>query len=109
MPASVHKLINVSENVGFHVVNRQFLYLFLQGCFNKNTVSRNNRFVPAERLSILAIQSFQAELAELLSPAAAVTHAWAVGNFPVKGEASFLEGPDHSVNEKATGLTPGAK
>lgn len=66
---SVHKLINVSENVGFRVVKRQFLYSFLKGSFNKNTVSGNNRFVPVERLSILAVQLFQAELAELLSPA----------------------------------------
>lgn len=65
----MHKLINVSENVGFRVVKRQFLYSFLKGSFNKNTVSGNNRFVPVERLSILAVQLFQAELAELLSPA----------------------------------------
>lgn len=105
----MHKSIHVSENVGFHVVNRHFLYLFLKGSFDKNTVSWNNRFVPVERLSVLAIQLFDAELAELLGAAVAVTCAWAVGNFPVKGEASSLEGPDHSVNEKTTGSTPGAK
>lgn len=57
--------------------------------------------MPVECL-VLAIQLLHAELSELVSPAASVTCAWAAGNFPVKGEVSSLEEPDHSANEKAT-------
>ena len=91
------------------MVNRHVLDFFLKGSFNKNTVSGNNIFVPVEYILVSAIQLFDTELAELLRAAVAVTHARAVGNFPVKGEASSLEGPDHSVNEKPIGSTPGAK
>lgn len=81
----MYKLIHVSENVWFRVAKKHFFYLFLKGSFNKSIVFGNNSFVPVEHLSVLAIQLFGANLAEFLSAAVAVTCAWAVGNFLVKG------------------------
>lgn len=58
--------------------------------------------MPVEHLSVWVTQLLDAELAELLGAPMAVICACVVRNFSVEGEPSSLEGPDHSVNEKAT-------
>lgn len=105
----MHKLKNISgvwSFLEFHVVKRHFLHLFLKGSFNRNAVSVKNGFAPVKCLSVLAIQLFQAKLAATQCSSGCDV---CQGTFPLKGEVSSLEGPDHSASEKATIFISGVK